>query len=107
MTFPFPEFVKMIIVAVIAFGLHIYGKYEERKSLLKFKDWLRTADTVRYVLFSLALGVLGTIMEEEIREPLGFSKPLAYVFTIWYGGSHLVSRILGIGQAAKARKDAA
>jgi hypothetical protein len=107
MTFPFPEFVKLIIVAVIAFGLHIYGKFKERKLPLDFKNWVRTADTVHYILYSVALGALGTIMEDEIREPLGFSKPLSYVFAVWYGGSHLVSRILGMDKASKARKDAA
>ena len=47
---------------------------------------------------------LGLIMRDEIMEPLGFTKPLTYAFVLCYGAGHLVSRLLGIAEAAKSRK---
>lgn len=96
--------VSGLIVAIIAFAFHIGGKYEERTEDVGFGKWLTTKENVKYVMYSLGLGILGTVMKSELMEPLGFSKPLTYTFVVWYGGMHLVSRILGMKSASKARK---
>jgi hypothetical protein len=90
------------IVGTIAFALHVYGRYSERQNAEAFFPWL--SHQVGYVLTSLAFCALGLLMQGEIMEPLGFTKPLTFAFVLCYGAGHLVSRVLGINAAAKARK---
>ena len=90
------------IVGTIAFGLHVYGRYQERTQAEKFLPWL--GHQLGYIATSLAFCALGLLMQGEIMEPLGFTKPLTFAFVLCYGAGHLVSRVLGINAAAKARK---
>ena len=89
------------IVGVIAFGLHVYGKYKEDPVKNKFIPWI--AQQLGYVVTSLAFCALGLLMKDEIMEPLGFTKPLTFAFVLCYGAGHLVSRVLGITAATKSR----
>ena len=90
------------IVGTIAFGLHLAGKYTEDPIKSPFFHW--SGKHLDYILTSLAMCGLGLIMRDEIMEPLGFTKPLTYAFVLCYGAGHLVSRLLGIAEAAKSRK---
>ena len=90
------------IVGTIAFALHVYGRYQERTANEAFFPWL--GHQLGYLFTSLAFCALGLIMQGEIMEPLGFTKPLTFAFVLCYGAGHLVSRVLGITAASKARK---
>jgi len=90
------------IVGTIAFGLHLYGKFGERTNAEQFFPWL--SHQLGYVITSIAFCALGLLMQGEIMEPLGFTKPLTFAFVLCYGAGHLVSRVLGITAASKARK---
>ncbi len=90
------------IVGTIAFGLYVYGRYQERTNAEAFFPWL--AHQLGYLFTSLAFCVLGLLMQGEIMEPLGFTKPLTFAFVLCYGAGHLVSRVLGMTAASKARK---
>ena len=90
------------IFGTIAFGLHVYGRYQERTNAELFFPWL--SHQLGYLVTSLAFCALGLLMQGEIMEPLGFTKPLTFAFVLCYGAGHLVSRVLGITAASKARK---
>ena len=90
------------IVGTIAFGLHVYGKFKERTDSEKFLPWI--GHQGGYLVTSIAFCALGLLMQGELMEPLGFTKPLTFAFVLCYGAGHLVSRVLGITAASKARK---
>ena len=92
----------LLIVGVVCFALHVFGKYEERTAPMPFFPWLGT--NVGYLFTSLGLCIVGVLLRHEIMEPLGFTKPLTFAFVLCYGAGHLVSRVLGITAASKARK---
>ena len=93
-----------IIVCVLAFGLHVAGKRGESTDGSKLIPWLGQAENLKYFAYSLAFGLLGTVMKGELMELAGMTKDLTYLFFLWYGGAHGVSRWLGISAANKARK---
>ena len=90
------------IVGTIAFGLHVYGRYKEDPIVETFVKW--AGKQLGYIITSVAFCALGLLMRDEIMEPLGFTKPLTFAFVLCYGAGHLVSRVLGIAEAAKSRK---
>ena len=90
------------IVIVIAFGAHIYGKFKERTDTLTFGKWF--AANKEYIGYSLCFGVLGTVMKGELMDLVGITKPMTYLFATWYAGAHIISRVLGVKAASKARK---
>ncbi len=92
----------MILVALISFGLHIYGKWMQRTEALKFWAWIKS--NAQYIGYSAALGALASLMHTELMDVLGFTKPLTYTFFVWYGGAHGVSQALGIKAASAERK---
>ena len=102
--------VSAAIVIVISFGLHIAGKFGERTEKVDFFKWLfgKNADgkkeNLSYLLYSIAFGLLGTVMKGELMELAGITKDLTYLLAVWYGGAHVVARWLGINAASKARK---
>lgn len=96
------EMTTIAIVGVLAFGLHLYGRYGTRKEKQAFFPWLK--DQVGYILSSAALCTIGILLRDEVMEPLGFAKEGTYVFILCYGAGHAVSRVLGMKHGAEERK---
>lgn len=92
----------MILVALISFGLHLYGKWMSRTEPVKFWAWVKA--NAHYIGYAVALGSLASLMHTELMDVLGFTKPLTYTFFVWYGGAHGVSQALGIKAAGEQRK---
>ena len=90
------------IVGTLAFALHVYGKFGERTAQEKFFPWL--GQQLGYLFTSISFCAIGLLLQPEIMEPLGFTKPLTFAFVLCYGAGHLVSRVLGMSAASKARK---
>lgn len=97
-------YISASIVCILAFGLHVAGKRGESTDGSKFFQWLGHKENLKYLAYSLAFGLLGTVMKAELMELAGMTKDLTYLFFLWYGGAHSVSRWLGISAASKARK---
>ncbi len=91
-------------VGALCFALHVYGRYKNDPVPEKFIPYMR--HNMAYLLTSIAFCALGILLKDEIAEPLGFSKPLTYVAVVCYGAGHMVSRVLGMQEAAKLRKSA-
>jgi hypothetical protein len=92
----------LLIVGIVCFALHVYGKYGERKAPMPFIPWL--GHNVGYLFTSLGLCVVGVLLRHEIMEPLGFTKEGTFIAILCYGGAHLVSRVIGMKEAAEVRK---
>jgi len=92
----------LLIVGVVCFALHVFGKYEERTAPMPFFPWLGT--NVGYLFTSLGLCIVGVLLRHEIMEPLGFTKEGTFIAILCYGGAHLVSRVIGMKEAASVRK---
>lgn len=89
-------------IGTLAFGLHMYGKYEERTALQPFFPWMK--EHMGYTLSSIALCGIGLLAQTDIMDFLGMTKAPIYAAVLCYGGGHAVSRVIGMTQATKERK---
>ena len=93
----------LLAVGAVSFGLHFIGKWKE--TTMPFGQWFINKQSIVYWLSSLGLCALALLMQPEWAEALGM-KAMTYAVVTCYGGGHLVSRFLGIKDAAAERKAA-
>jgi Co/Zn/Cd efflux system component len=94
----------VMVVAAVAFALHVVGKYKADPVPMPFGKWAK--EQLTYLLTSVALCVVGVIMRYELMDMLGMTKPLVFVFILCYGGGLVISQALGIKPASDARANA-
>jgi hypothetical protein len=88
-------------IGLVSFALHFIGKW--KGTTKPFWEWLWNKESMTYWVTSGLFCILALLMINEWSEPLGM-KPMTYAVITCYGGGHLVSRFLGIKDAAAEKK---